>query len=131
MDMNRFLKKMLMGMSVVIIILAVLMVVLKPDFKEINQKANEGLPKMIDKVTRMDKIDVKPDSVTYHYTFVAYAPSQEDKKKISTGIIKSTCAKIGKELKGDMNYHFIYQLEDGSNYSSVIVDKAVCAKEAP
>jgi len=126
--MNPFLRNMIIGMAVVIVLLLIAIAFLSPDFEEINRKANADLPKMVDRVTRMDSIKVEPQSATYNYSFVEYTPTQEDAKKIKEGIVSSTCSKMQKEIKSGMNYHFVYHLEDKKEYAKVSVNKEVCQK---
>lgn len=124
--MQRLLRNMVIGMGVVIALLLVLLALAKPDMKEINQKANANLPKMIDKNTRMESVKVTPESVTYNYTLIDFTPNESAKSSIQSGIQTSTCAKMGKEIQDSMSYHFIYHLENGTVYAKVDVTKELC-----
>jgi len=125
MNFQNILQRTVVLMGVIIVVLLGITFMLKPDFQAINEKANATLPKMIDKVTRMDSIELKAHQTISHYTSIGFI-TRDYKQKITLRIMNNTCRKMQKEIKGGHSYHFIYHHIDGSEYANILVDKAKC-----
>jgi len=126
MNIQRFMKNAVIGMGVVIALLLLSINFIKPDFEEITKKANRDLPKMIDEMTRMERVEVKPEGVTYFYTLINFSPKDQNQTQLTQGVVESTCAKMDKQIKSSMSYRFIYQLENSKEYANILVDKKSC-----
>lgn len=82
--------------------------------------ANQGLPKMVDADTRMDRISIGPDRVVfYDYTLVNYPLPGQNPLDIYDSLdsarplaIKETCANVSSRKILDANYTITYRYND-------------------
>ena len=103
-------------------------VVKNPVLLKVQNLKNE-LPKMIDKVTRLDMINVKKDNVTYIYTVTIIDAKTEIavKDKLKNTIIPNLRDKMLKDkdkeiyFKNQYNLKYIYRDNDGNVLGSIKV----------
>lgn len=92
----------------------------------VNQANNEGLPRMVDEVTRLDKATVSGHEVTNHYTLVQ--PPVKNQAELQSLLAKTLCADVPwrEGLAGGARVHSIYTGLDGKNVFDFTVTSADC-----
>ena len=92
----------------------------------VNQSNNEGLPRMVDEVTRLDKATVSGHEVTNHYTLVQ--PPVKNQAELQSMLTKRLCADVPwrEGLDGGARVHSIYTGLDGKNVFDFTVTSADC-----
>jgi hypothetical protein len=90
---------------------------------------NKDLPKMIDSVTRLNKIDVSDQGLVYFETITVKLDSPD---VIQTGvkpsIIRGVCGQADtlSILKDGFSFHYVYSDSDGKALGDVVITKADC-----
>ena len=105
-------------------------------FRVAAEKANEELPKMVDKVTRLDNVTVGPGPrIVYHHTFPNYSPKSSEITAARTAVEKNVCSNT--EMKPSLQYGGIYvysySSRDGVELARFEFDRNSCgyAKASP
>jgi hypothetical protein len=91
-----------------------------------NKLNNEGLPRMVDEVTRLDKATVSGHEFTYHYTLVQ--PPVKNQAEMHSLLAKKLCADEAwrEGLASGARVRSIYTGPDGKNVFDLTVTSADC-----
>lgn len=90
---------------------------------------NKDLPKMIDSITRLNKIDINDRENTYFETITVQLDNPDVlQTRIKPSIAKGLCGQTGtlSTLKDGRNYHYVYSDSDGKPLGDIVITKADC-----
>ena len=107
---------------------------LETELKKVAVTMNKKLPMMVDKITRLDRVDVLTNNVTYNYTIVAYTKADFAGKidtlfqGLKANVTNSVCT--NKQIKFLLNMgailHYSYVGKGGAFLSKFRVSNGDC-----
>src|SRR5690606_8654964 len=101
--------------------------------QQMAKELNSGLPMMVDKDTRLDRVSVGPGKkVIYHYTLVAIASSdvtsQQLRNAMESNMVKYVCT--GEDMRGfresDVVVSYNYRGRDGGVIGDISIYPRDC-----
>lgn len=90
---------------------------------------NKDLPKMIDTITRLNKIDINDRENIYFETVTVQLDNLDVlQTRVKPSIAKGLCAQAGtlSALKDGRSYHYVYADSDGKPLGDIVITKADC-----
>ena len=107
---------------------------LENELKKVAVSMNQKLPMMVDKITRLDRVDVVTNNVTYNYTITAYTKADFAGKidvlfqGLKANVTKSVCTNKQIKFLLDMGaiLHYSYVGKGGAFLSKFTVSKNNC-----
>ena len=100
------------------------------DLKAFADDINKGLPKMVDKGTRLDKVTSGNNLLAYKYTLMNLSSGKADRKKLSaslkSNITSIGCAKLKSLLDQGVKVKYSYYSNDAKLLAEASVSKSDC-----
>lgn len=90
---------------------------------------NKDLPKMIDSITRLNKIDINDSGFVYFETITTNLDDTTLlQKRVKPNIAKGLCAHPDtfEHLKDGLSFRYVYSDGDGKHLDDVVITKADC-----
>ena len=95
----------------------------------LNARYNEGLPKMIDAATRLNKMELSDKGWSYFETITVPVDNpSEFLKRVKPSIMEGLCkeAKTLDGLKSGLSFRYVYADADGNKLGNVEITKSDC-----
>jgi len=104
----------------------------KSQYQALNSKINADLPKMIDAITRLDKIDIGSDGYIYHETLIKELDKKQTDRVLNDlrkSLPSSLCgnAETLKSLNAGLSYRYIYSDSKAQLIGQLTITKSACA----
>jgi len=109
---------------------------LETELSKVAVEMNKKLPMMVDKITRLDKVIVNKNRVTYEYTIVSYSKSDFAGKMdtlfngLKVNVRNSVCTNKSTKFLLSMGaiLHYSYNDKNGAYLSSFTISNSDCRK---
>lgn len=96
------------------------------------ERSNQGLPKMVAKDLRMDRVDASGQTITHHYTHLALNSAQLRAMRLEATqrphIAPPLCAAsdTGRMLREGVRFRYVYRGSEGAVGGDLVVTQSDC-----
>lgn len=100
-------------------------------YNTLNIRLNKDLPKMVDKVTRLDKIHTSKYNNSYNYTLIDFIPDAVQAGRLKHSVETNVCREYKTNILAGITYNYNYIYSPKKIQVSYIINKNTCQNLIP